>query len=308
MYGVSVKIDLCNETMQYIINKKFAPFRSQVNYPIYDIEISEDNSVNCFKSAAKHKVINSINLLGERYHKFINNNIVCEKFDNSFILWEHSITDTIIISYDDDTNHNLIGWKIIEYINNCLALRGIVYLHASFVAYESKGIIFVGESGAGKTSLALKFLENGGELLSDDSAYFKIIDGDIHVLRNDLAPNLDNQNLANNFSYLNSRIINNIGEKKSVDISGINSSFLQSIKASHMIILRERKEVPSLISAKSTECISLILKSLACLTPTVYRLYFELIIDIFNQANVLTLSTSSNLNDTYSYIKEKILL
>ena len=41
-------------------------------------------------------------------------------------------------------------------------------MHASSVEYKSRVIAFVGNSGAGKTSLSLKFAQLGGRILSDD--------------------------------------------------------------------------------------------------------------------------------------------
>ncbi|MBE7636018.1 hypothetical protein GUA87_04125 [Sneathiella sp. P13V-1] len=41
-------------------------------------------------------------------------------------------------------------------------------IHATVVALESQGIMFVGPSGSGKSDLALRFLDQGAQLVSDD--------------------------------------------------------------------------------------------------------------------------------------------
>lgn len=48
-------------------------------------------------------------------------------------------------------------------------------MHASFVLWRNKGILFRGKSGSGKSELALKFIENkGAVLVADDIVVFKM--------------------------------------------------------------------------------------------------------------------------------------
>lgn len=50
--------------------------------------------------------------------------------------------------------------------------------HASCVEFEGKGIVIFGPSGSGKSDLALRLIDAGGKLVSDD--YVEIVsDGDI---------------------------------------------------------------------------------------------------------------------------------
>ncbi len=47
-------------------------------------------------------------------------------------------------------------------------------MHASFVLWRNKGILFRGKSGSGKSELALKFIENkGAVLVADDVVALK---------------------------------------------------------------------------------------------------------------------------------------
>ena len=48
-------------------------------------------------------------------------------------------------------------------------------IHASFVQWRNKGILFKGKSGSGKSELALKFIENkGAVLVADDVVALKV--------------------------------------------------------------------------------------------------------------------------------------
>ena len=47
------------------------------------------------------------------------------------------------------------------------------HLHASLVDYRSRGILLIGSSGSGKSDLALRLIECGGLLVSDDQVLLR---------------------------------------------------------------------------------------------------------------------------------------
>jgi len=63
----------------------------------------------------------------------------------------------------------------------------VTLLHASCVEFEGKGIIIFGPSGSGKSDLALRLIDSGGRLVSDD--YVKV-DEDGGILYAHPAPNI----------------------------------------------------------------------------------------------------------------------
>jgi len=63
----------------------------------------------------------------------------------------------------------LVGYPIDEYlVARMLGLRGGVILHASSVAFEGRALVFLGHSGAGKSTMAEIASACGAEVLSDD--------------------------------------------------------------------------------------------------------------------------------------------
>jgi hypothetical protein len=56
-------------------------------------------------------------------------------------------------------------------------LRGYEVLHASAVAIDGRAVAFVGPTGAGKTSLALRLVAEGASFLTDDVAALDTVDG-----------------------------------------------------------------------------------------------------------------------------------
>ena len=46
-------------------------------------------------------------------------------------------------------------------------------IHGSSVVLEDNGVMITGESGSGKSDLALRLIDNGATLISDDVTIFK---------------------------------------------------------------------------------------------------------------------------------------
>lgn len=58
----------------------------------------------------------------------------------------------------------------------CLQLRGYFPLHGSMVSFRENGILFTGHRGAGKSTTAAYFVQQGGNLITDDVALIQLDD------------------------------------------------------------------------------------------------------------------------------------
>ena len=54
-------------------------------------------------------------------------------------------------------------------------------LHATCVAIGGRGVLIIGPPGAGKSDLALRLLDRGAELVSDDGTVVEARDGRLHA-------------------------------------------------------------------------------------------------------------------------------
>ncbi len=52
-----------------------------------------------------------------------------------------------------------------------------MFLHASCVEIEKQGILLSGPSGVGKSDVALRLMDGGAKLVSDDQTFLKVEDG-----------------------------------------------------------------------------------------------------------------------------------
>jgi hypothetical protein len=78
--------------------------------------------------------------------------------------------------YENTFNDETLPPKSSGVINSVYLLLeclGIFRLHASYVGYGGKEVIFVGAGGVGKTTSALNVFMNGGTFYCDDQVFFK---------------------------------------------------------------------------------------------------------------------------------------
>lgn len=52
-----------------------------------------------------------------------------------------------------------------------------MFLHATCIALDNKGVLLVGPSGVGKSDVALRLIDGGAELVSDDQTFLRCEDG-----------------------------------------------------------------------------------------------------------------------------------
>ena len=52
-----------------------------------------------------------------------------------------------------------------------------MYYHASCVDFNGKGILLIGPSGSGKSDAALRLIDSGAQLVSDDQVFLENVDG-----------------------------------------------------------------------------------------------------------------------------------
>ena len=62
-------------------------------------------------------------------------------------------------------------------------------IHASSVDINGKGVVILGNSGAGKSSLAIKLISMGAKLISDDQTHFKFKENKIIISKPETTPN-----------------------------------------------------------------------------------------------------------------------
>jgi len=149
-----------------------------------------DNSKKAFSSYRSETINNPHFII--RLGKFIPNNEGCVIVDDKFYIKnnyffcmdDYKITNWEIEMYEDlngvfivNINTNIIGGMIIQdivdfCIHYILTMKGYSIVHGSAISKKSKAYMFIGLSGSGKTSLAIKYAENNYDFLSDNFVVF----------------------------------------------------------------------------------------------------------------------------------------
>ena len=84
-------------------------------------------------------------------------------------------------------------------------------IHATFISFKDKGILFIGKSGAGKSDLALRMImDYGAILVADDRVNVENIDGKLYgSAPKEIAGKMEIRNIGiTDFSYKKKEVIN----------------------------------------------------------------------------------------------------
>lgn len=86
-------------------------------------------------------------------------------------------------STDNNIDISILRFGIWVMFGVVLASHGAIAIHSSTIVAEGRGILFLGESGTGKSTHTRLWRENieGARLLNDDSPIIRIVDGELRV-------------------------------------------------------------------------------------------------------------------------------
>jgi len=236
----------------------------------------------------------------------------CEIYGNSKIKLD--MEQRCLWFYYSERDEKLyIELIILQYILYILVENEIYYLHGACVTSlgcNKQGILLLGQSGSGKSSLALKMIENGERIASDDFLLFKKNQDGYYVYMNKTTPHIHHSNLIENFekyvthsqetSYKTKVLIEDIYTKV----------YEKNILPQYLFILHNENQKESSISRSDDyDVMRYILKNMCILQHYSYRKYFDFAINIAKQCFAysfqLNKDIENNVDIIYSVIKNR---
>lgn len=88
--------------------------------------------------------------------------------DGTVYLINHQATEIWANWHEDESLESAVTYLKGAILGFILSLRGITCLHAAAVVINGNAVVFMGDSSAGKSTLAATFAKNGFAILSDD--------------------------------------------------------------------------------------------------------------------------------------------
>jgi len=200
IFAINAPEDLCIE-----LHPNIAPFRVKDESTPAHINVSIYSGFPEIKEEPK-QLTNARNLPEFHDHEFTYHYYTLNKTSDQFIIisgmeenqniWDRvAVSDfkfqnwSIYISEKDiNKQFNPLSFPIgplVFYYG--ITLNNGILLHAAGLKYRSKGFIFTGISGIGKTTMSNLWLEKGGELINDDR---------LILMRNDMGYSMFNSPMA----------------------------------------------------------------------------------------------------------------
>lgn len=144
---------------------------------------------------------------------------------------------------------NLIGVRICDKINEYLASNQVFCIHSSVVTFKNKaddGIMFIGDSGVGKTSLAYEFIKKGEQLTNDDVAFVQIKNGSLIAHKNTQYIGMDDESIERLYSECGDYIVKRDGlllDKNRIDLSQLHKdAFAGKIEIKRIVVVEKQRQ------------------------------------------------------------------
>lgn len=247
IHNVNFNICFENKVIFDYIKYRFIGFISDNNCIVRNTshyEIIETKSNKKIIQLIKDKKIYINNK--KDYYIFNTNEIYLWIADNAnYILYnknDKKISVYIAENCSSHTNEG-IAMQICDIISYILHANGIISIHASATTFGDDGVAFVGNSGSGKTSIALKMREAGEKILCDDILYLNVFTQ--QGIRNVQKIGLHEKNLKENFSYLSNNISHRDSENKErIDLYKVHKSwFINILQINKLVFVNSNKNI-----------------------------------------------------------------
>ncbi len=242
----------------------------------------------------------------------------CRQFGESFVFFD-SGKGFLRFYYSENDRNMLFELLLLQYLLYWLMRQGIYYLHGSCVMFTEpeEVVLFMGRPGAGKTSIALKSVQHGARLISDDFMLIRKEKEDFVTFRNGTPPHIFPENLESNFPNLKTSASPNITKCGKIDIQ------LEGLPADSsdegwcfrpQMIVFINGTFGDRVKVAESDCRQLvrhIADSIAMVPGFSYKKYFQFAADLCDQCDVIAVDQLSGIDENYNelatYIRARCL-
>ena len=215
---------------------------------------------------------------------------------------------TVCVQEKEQLIEKIIGIKLVSTVLSLLLKKQILCIHGSCIKKGDKGILLLGNSGSGKTSLTLNFIRNGATITNDDATFIKY-GNKFTAIKNSQMIGITDDGIKDHFAYL-SQNIDFIDENKKhrIDLNRHNKEcFAEHIEIDKIIwISSDRGNIPSLSELKKTTMIKNICTNISANKYLYYDIYLQMISELVFKCDNYILYPSNNLSQTFQCLDKEI--
>jgi hypothetical protein len=155
-------------------------FRSYLALPFYTFSksgglevVDVDVSIGPPPPKEQKVLVNALNIPGYcKSELYLGNNNqieVYDEHDSGIVSWVQDGKRVILSANTDLENHlDHLNFFLFTTLMAIIHTRGLFPFHASALSLNGEAMLFLGEKGAGKSTMALEILNKGGQFLADD--------------------------------------------------------------------------------------------------------------------------------------------
>lgn len=270
---------------------------------ITDLKIIQRDNVNDILEKYCFKVdFDDFNFCDE----FININVVDYK---NYIIYlkQHDLIIICLNNYSQIIK-KIIAIKLVSLVLSLLLQANVVCVHGACIKHNNKGLLLIGNSGSGKTSLSLKYIENGASITNDDATFIQCKEN-FYALKNTQFIGLTEDGILNEFSdYANLVSFIDSDNKKRIDLYRHSQLyFCKEVKITDIVLIdKDRGIVPCISYLSKIDMIKYIIKNISVYKYLYYDKYLQMIVNLVENSNSFILHPSNCLDDTFNHLFEKL--
>ena len=300
----SIETQLFNKYIdEYFYYRFFGFFHEFIS--LYDIDL-------CIKETIKLDVFNDllhiVPVSDDLTYDIGDFNINIINYKNYIVYNKITHILTICLQEKENIIEKIMGIKLVSTVLSLLLQKQIFCIHGSCIKKTNTGILLLGNSGSGKTSLSLNFIADGATMTNDDATFIKYGNGFV-AIKNTQMIGLTDDGIRDYFSYL-SESIDFIDENKKnrIDLYKYNkNSYDNYIEINKIIwISSDRGSTPLISELKKTKMIKNICTNISVNKYLYYDVYLKMITELVFKCDNYILHPSNDLTQTFKYLNEEV--
>lgn len=226
---------------------------------------------------------------------------------NSYIFWQkNEMKIAIYLGDGNELLKKILSIKLVSVVLAVLVQYDVLCLHAAGIGYRNHGILIMGNSGSGKTSMALKWANDGACLTNDDATFMRCTDASYLAIKNTQLIGLTQNGINEEFpEYRSSVSCQDDDGKCRINLYDCHAiHYGDSIKITDIILLENREDrEPVIAISPKLHIIKYILSNISACQFINYNRYVNYVLDLVKRCQTFRFFPSNNLTESYFYLK-----
>ena len=303
IYNFYIETLLTNKYVHEYFYYRFLGFRTKMDSINSDLNIKQISNIVSWSYS-----IDKNDIMCDDYVKDSNDNYINILDYKNYLIYDKK-QRTIFVYIEDDNRfmEKVISIRLVSLAISLLMQKNIFCLHGACVEVQKNGILMMGNSGSGKTSLLLKCIEKNARITNDDATFIKIKDGKFISLKNTQYFGLTQNGIGTDFPYMSDCVeFVDDNSKYRIDVGRVYEDIFADYITIHTIIWisSERAKIADIHKIGYPDIIGRILKNGTVHNKVLFQEYVQNVVDLVLHCDNYELVPCNGLEETFKCLSQ----